>query len=53
MLCFAEISLSCFGQTDTVPQSVLDGILWKSVHGAQSDPPPAGPNAENEGADRE
>ena len=31
---------------DAVPQGQLDAILWKSVHGASSTPPPAGPNAE-------
>jgi DNA-binding beta-propeller fold protein YncE len=31
---------------DTVPQGQLDAILWKSVHGADSTPPPPGPNAE-------
>ena len=36
------------GQVDSVPQLVLDGILWKTVHGLDSTPPPAGPNAENE-----
>jgi DNA-binding beta-propeller fold protein YncE len=33
------------GPTDNVPQRVLDGLLWKSVHGANSTPPPPGPNA--------
>jgi hypothetical protein len=33
---------------DSVPQQVLDSILWKSVHGLDSTPPPPGPNAENE-----
>jgi hypothetical protein len=33
------------GEMDTVPQVVLDGILWKSVYGPQSTPPPPGPNA--------
>jgi hypothetical protein len=32
--------------TDAVPQQQLDAILWRSVHGASSAPPPAGPNAE-------
>ena len=36
------------GKTDAAPQSQLDIILWKSVHGAASTPPPPGPNAENE-----
>ena len=34
------------GEVDAVPQGQLDAILWKSVHGANSTPPPAGPNAE-------
>jgi hypothetical protein len=33
------------GHPDQVPQQQLDSILWKSVHGAHSAPPPAGPNA--------
>ncbi|MEI6727089.1 MAG: alkaline phosphatase family protein, partial [Actinomycetes bacterium] len=35
------------GRTDAVLQQQLDAILWKSVHGAGSVPPPPGPNAEN------
>jgi hypothetical protein len=31
--------------TDRTPQRLLDRILWQSVHGADSDPPPPGPNA--------
>lgn len=30
---------------DLVPQSVADRLLWQSVHGADSEPPPPGPNA--------
>jgi len=37
-------------KVDAVPQAVLDGILWKSVYGAESSPPPPGPNAEYEKA---
>ena len=33
---------------DSVPQRVLDGILWKTVYGIDSTPPPPGPNAEYE-----
>ena len=33
---------------DRVPQRTLDGVLWKSVHGASSTPPPPGPNADPE-----
>jgi hypothetical protein len=36
------------GRTDAVPQRQLDAILWKSVHGADSVPPPPGPNAEKD-----
>ncbi|MDP2014947.1 MAG: alkaline phosphatase family protein, partial [Actinomycetota bacterium] len=36
------------GSPDRVPQSVLDKILWHSVHGARSMPPPPGPGAEGE-----
>ena len=31
--------------TDRTPQRILDRILWQSVHGAGSEPPPPGPNA--------
>jgi DNA-binding beta-propeller fold protein YncE len=34
------------GEVDGVSQAQLDAILWKSVHGAASTPPPPGPNAE-------
>jgi hypothetical protein len=34
-----------FDAPDEIPEHVLDGILWKSVHGAHSTPPPPGPNA--------
>ena len=37
------------GRTDETPQQVLDRILWQSVHGAGSQPPPPGPNAEKGG----
>jgi DNA-binding beta-propeller fold protein YncE len=33
---------------DSVPQRTLDAILWKSVHGVDSTPPPPGPNADPE-----
>ena len=36
------------GKLDAAPQSVLDAILWKSVYGVNSAPPPPGPNADNE-----
>jgi len=34
-----------FRHLDAVPQRKLDALLWKSVHGADSTPPPPGPNA--------
>lgn len=34
-----------FRKLDSAPQRTLDGILWKSVHGENSTPPPPGPNA--------
>jgi YVTN family beta-propeller protein len=34
-----------FSVPDQVPQAVSDAILWQSVHGAGSTPPPPGPNA--------
>jgi hypothetical protein len=39
--------------TDRVPQRVLDRMLWKSVRGAHSKPPPPGPNAEAGGDDED
>jgi DNA-binding beta-propeller fold protein YncE len=30
---------------DRVPQRILDRILWQSIHGPNSEPPPPGPNA--------
>jgi phospholipase C len=36
------------GEVDRVSQRQLDEILWKSVHGENSTPPPPGPNAEGE-----
>ena len=33
------------GKLDAVPQWQLDAILWKSVYGADSTPPPPGPDA--------
>jgi DNA-binding beta-propeller fold protein YncE len=32
--------------TDDVPQDVFDRVLWYSVHGRHTTPPPPGPNAE-------
>jgi hypothetical protein len=34
-----------FLHTDRVPQDVLDRMLWYSVHGRRSQPPPPGPRA--------
>ena len=31
--------------TDRTPQRILDRILWQNLHGADSEPPPPGPNA--------
>ena len=28
-----------------MPQRIVDRILWQSIHGAESEPPPPGPNA--------
>jgi len=36
-----------FVHPDRVPQDVFDRILWYSVHGPRSRPPPPGPNAIN------
>jgi DNA-binding beta-propeller fold protein YncE len=36
-----------FSKLDQVPQRELDVILWHAVHGANSTPPPPGPNAED------
>jgi hypothetical protein len=38
--------LDCIGQRD------MDALLWKSVHGWRSVPPPPGPNAEGRDAER-
>jgi hypothetical protein len=34
-----------FDRLDMVPQRVMDRILWRSVYGPHSTPPPPGPNA--------
>jgi len=41
-----------FSNLDQVPQRQLDVILWHAVHGADSTPPPPGPNAEDNSDDR-
>jgi len=41
-------STLALGQPDQVPQSTLDQILWHSVFGANSTPPPPGPGAVGE-----
>jgi DNA-binding beta-propeller fold protein YncE len=33
-----------FNRLDAVPQEIFDRILWHSVYGAKSTPPPPGPN---------
>ena len=33
------------GTPDVIPQGELDSIIWRSVYGANSIPPPPGPNA--------
>jgi hypothetical protein len=35
-----------FHGRDLVPQDVFDRVLWYALHGRDSQPPPAGPNAE-------
>jgi DNA-binding beta-propeller fold protein YncE len=42
----AQSSALPLDRIDAVPQWMLDEILWKSVYGANSSPPPPGPNAE-------
>jgi DNA-binding beta-propeller fold protein YncE len=44
----AESSKLALHKLDATPQRVIDAILWKSVYGADSNPPPPGPNAEYE-----
>jgi phospholipase C len=34
-------------RVDAVPQWQIDAILWRSVYGAESTPPPPGPDAES------
>jgi YVTN family beta-propeller protein len=41
-----------WNQLDQVPQAISDQILWQSVFGARSTPPPAGPNASPEEVQR-
>ena len=38
-----------FSQVDAVPQHELDDLLWRSVHGWHSTPPPPGPGATPDG----
>jgi DNA-binding beta-propeller fold protein YncE len=46
---WAEVSSGlALGEVDRVPQWQIDAILWKSVYGEKSTPPPPGPNAEYE-----
>jgi hypothetical protein len=51
---WADVSSKlALNKLDATPQRLIDAILWKSVYGANSEPPPPGPNAEYEqlGAD--
>ena len=41
-----------YNVVDLVPQRLFDAALWRSVYGPRSSPPPAGPNASSEEADR-
>ena len=41
-----------FGKTDAVPQMLFDQVLWRSVYGVDSTPPPPGPNASPAEAER-
>jgi hypothetical protein len=41
-----------WNRVDLVPQAVSDRILWHSVYGAASTPPPPGPNASPAEIDR-
>ena len=43
-----QTAIDSFGKIDSMPQHDLDTVLWKSVHGADSAPPPPGPNAAGE-----
>ena len=36
------------GTPDLLPQGELDSIIWHSVYGVKSTPPPPGPNAGND-----
>jgi DNA-binding beta-propeller fold protein YncE len=41
----ARASLALPRGLDRIPQRKLDALLWKSIHGWESTPPPPGPNA--------
>ncbi len=41
----AESAALSLGSTDSVSQVLLDAILWKSVYGEASQPPPPGPGS--------
>jgi YVTN family beta-propeller protein len=43
-----ESSRLPLGRPDLLPQGELDSIIWRSVYGANSTPPPPGPNAGND-----
>jgi hypothetical protein len=41
----AQSAALSLGSTDSVSQVLLDAILWKSVYGEASQPPPPGPGS--------
>lgn len=41
-----------YNDVDLVPQRLFDAALWRSVYGPRSTPPPAGPDASPDEADR-
>ena len=41
-----------YNNVDLVPQRLFDAALWHSVYGPGSTPPPAGPNASPDEAER-
>ena len=41
----ASMSARLPSGTDRIPQRIMDRLLWESVHGLNSKPPPPGPNA--------
>jgi hypothetical protein len=41
-----------YNDVDLVPQPLFDAALWRSVYGPRSTPPPAGPDASPDEAER-